>query len=198
MSTNISKKKMKKFIVKRKTKSVNKKTTKKPRAKTKDKTKKNSKNNTDHIDHLLNLIKLGPDNYVSNELEYDYMSEDESVVESVDSYPNFSLINKLPQLYEISSVKVVCVNGKNSVDIESEEENEINVPEPLDLLKNESCDIDTDSLFKDTANGKVIYFDYNKNIIYNSDFVIIGTSTEDGEIELDDRYSEDYKELLEL
>lgn len=70
--------------------------------------------------------------------------------------------------------------------------------EPRQITKQESFDIDTDSLFKDSVNGKVIYFDYIKNIIYNSDFVIIGTTTEDGEIELDDRFMKDYKDLLEM
>ncbi len=51
-------------------------------------------------------LKLGPNNYESNELEYDYVSDDDSIVESLDSYPNFDLINKLPQLFEITSINV--------------------------------------------------------------------------------------------
>jgi len=189
----VPKKKLKKFIVKKKKRKKEigeKKIKEKKTIKKRKKKKKESLINLPSSKIQSNFIKLGPNNYISNELEYDCVSDNDSAVESVDSQPNFDLINKLPQLFEISSIK-----EDDQLSIASEDEE---LEDPIKIYKKESFDIDTDSLFKDSVNGKDIYFDYNKNIIYNSDFVIIGTTTEDGEIELDDRFSNDYKDLLEM
>jgi hypothetical protein len=186
MSTVPKKKKLKKFVIKKKkSKVIKEKKTVKKRAKKKKTLIMNLPSSKQ-----TNFIKLGPSNYESNELEYDYKSDDESIVESLDSQPNFDLINKLPQLFEITFIK-----EDDQLSLASDDES---MDEPQQITKKESFDIDTDSLFKDKVNGKIIYFDYNKNIIYNADFIIIGTTTEDGEIELDDRFSKDYKDLLEM
>lgn len=177
MSKVVTKKK-KKLVIKKKKKLVVKKKSNKG-----DKKEKKTQMSN-------NFIQLGPNTNINQELEYDYVSDDESVVESLDSQPNYELIKKLPQLFEITSIK-----DDDQLSLASDDES---TNDPNLIVKNGSFDIDTDSLFKDSVNGKVIYFDYNKNIIYNGDFIIIGTTTEDGEIELDDRYSNDYKDLLDV
>ena len=35
---------------------------------------------------------------------------------------------------------------------------------------NEEIDIDTDELIQDSIGGKIIYFDYDKNIVYNENY----------------------------
>ncbi len=194
MSTVPQKKKLKKLIIKKKKKRITiskKKSDKKVSKRKKSVKKSESMINLPSSVLQPNFIKLGPSNYISNELEYEYESDDASIVESLDSQPNFELINKLPQLFEISSIK-----DDDQLSIASDDDDSMDAPRKID--KKESFDVDTDSLFKDSVNGKVIYFDYNKNIIYNGDYVIIGTTTEDGEIELDERFSNDYKDLLEM
>jgi len=80
------------------------------------------------------------------------------------------------------------VNEIVSDDSESDNEDINN-----NLIKD--CDIDFESIIKDTISGKTIYYDYNKNIIYGSNYKIIGEINEDGEINLDDDIENDYEEL---
>ena len=97
MSTVPQKKKLKKLIIKKKKKQITiskKKSDKKVLKRKKSVKKSESMIQLPSSVLQSNFIKLGPSNYVSNELEYEYESDDASIVESLDSQPNFDLINK--------------------------------------------------------------------------------------------------------
>ena len=55
--------------------------------------------------------------------------------------------------------------------------------------------IDKDSLLRDNVGGNCVYYDYNKNLIYNEKYIVIGTITEEGEIYIDDKFKTKYKSL---
>ena len=55
--------------------------------------------------------------------------------------------------------------------------------------------IDKDSLLQDNVGGNCVYYDYNKNLIYNEKYIVIGTITEEGEIYIDDKFKTKYKSL---
>lgn len=83
---------------------------------------------------------------------------------------------------------------KNIVnEIVSDESDSDNEDINNNLIKD--CDIDFESIIKDTISGKTIYYDYNKNIIYGNNYKIIGEINEDGEINLDDDVEDDYEDL---
>tara|TARA_Y100000385_G_scaffold291335_1_gene368694 strand:+ start:3828 stop:4370 length:543 start_codon:yes stop_codon:yes gene_type:complete len=122
------------------------------------------------------------------ELELDYISDDDDFSEiSKKDKINFELLKKLTLFNKNTEVKNL-VNEIVSDDSESDNEDINN-----NLIKD--CDIDFESIIKDTISGKTIYYDYNKNIIYGSNYKIIGEINEDGEINLDDDIENDYEEL---
>ena len=68
---------------------------------------------------------------------------------------------------------------------------------------NEEIDIDTDELIQDSIGGKIIYFDYDKNIVYNENYEIIGNIGDDGLELIDPNFfekdieQEDFKKDIE-
>lgn len=122
------------------------------------------------------------------ELELDYISDDEDFSEiSKKDKINFELLKKLTLFNKNTEVKNI-VNEIVSDESDSDNEDINN-----NLIKD--CDIDFESIIKDTISGKTIYYDYNKNIIYGSNYKIIGEINEDGEINLDDDVENDYEDL---
>ncbi len=122
------------------------------------------------------------------ELDLDYISGDEDFSEiSKKDEINFELLKKLTLFNKNTEVKNL-LNEIASDDSESDNEDVNN-----NMIKD--LDIDYESIIKDNISGKTIYYDYNKNIIYGSNYKIIGEINEDGEINLDDNIEDDYEEL---
>jgi len=67
----------------------------------------------------------------------------------------------------------------------------------MDTIDDHNIDdsIDKDSLLRDNVGGNCVYYDYNKNLIYNEKYIVIGTITEEGEIYIDDKFKTKYKSL---
>ena len=123
------------------------------------------------------------------ELELDNITDDEDnyiITKNLNNQIDFNLINRLPILNNLTN-KIEFVS--KLIDEESDSDNENKLENC-----NRDIDIDIENLTKDFISGKTIYYDYNKNIIYNYKFKIIGEINEDGEINLDDKQN-DYEEL---
>ena len=149
--------------------------------------KKNSNNNISSNSEKKNIDTSFVDNKF--ELELDNITDDEDnyiITKNLNNEINFNLIKRLPILNNLNN-KTEFVS--KLVDEESDSDNENNQQN-----YNRDLDIDIENLTKDFISGKTIYYDYNKNIIYNHKFKIIGEINEDGEINLDDKQN-DYEEL---
>ena len=156
----------------------------------KKKTKKQPQSSEKIVKKTKSSVKI-PENNDISELTYDNVDESvegELKIGTNTDYNNvnFSLINKLPKIYN-----QVTFKHSFNPDLAAEESDEgSDTEDPLDNNK----DIDTESLLKDNLNGKTIYYDYDKNLIYDMGFKIIGEINEDGEINIDDSQT-DYTEL---
>lgn len=149
--------------------------------------KKNPNNNISSISEKKNIDTSFVDNKF--ELELDNITDDEDnyiITKNLNNEINFNLIKRLPILNNLNN-KTEFVS--KLIDEESDSDNENNLQN-----YNGDLDIDIENLTKDFISGKTIYYDYNKNIIYNYKFKIIGEINEDGEINLDDKQN-DYVEL---
>lgn len=149
--------------------------------------KKKTQNNISSNNEKKNIDTTSVNNKF--ELELDYITDEEdNYIDTInlDNQIDFNLINRLPILNNLNN-KTEFVS--KLIDEESESDNE-------NYLQNNNRDVDIDieNLTKDFISGKTIYYDYNKNIIYNYKFKIIGEINEDGEINLDDKQN-DYEEL---
>ena len=121
------------------------------------------------------------------ELELDNITDDENnefYTKNSDNNIDFNLIKRLPIS---NNNKILFVSKPNDEDSDSDYENNLQ-------NYNKDIDIDIENLTKDFISGKIIYYDYTKNIIYNNEFKIIGEINEDVEINLDDKLT-DYDEL---
>ena len=102
--------------------------------------------------------------------------------------PNFELIQKLPILLSDNTKQRKCVKKKY---IEKE-------PDEEDCMYSEHCmysepvdnelevDIDFENVIKDVMGSKTVYYDYNKHLIYNEKYIVIGSIDEDGVIAMND------------
>jgi len=89
---------------------------------------------------------------------------------------NFDLISRLPKIYNETN----SINNLYDIVQESDEINMDNVPD----IKVPD-DIEVELLVSDILEGRPVYYDYDKLIIYNSQYLIIGSINEDGEIQLE-------------
>ena len=113
---------------------------------------------------------------LDHELSYDPISDDESDIQPVTKKINFDLINKLPNLLKDNSKNEVI-----SYDFDEEEEEE----EQPEKMPDNDIEIDTENLVKDSLGGKTVFYDFDKNLIYDSKHKVIGTINEDGEMDME-------------
>lgn len=135
------------------------------------------------------------------ELTLDYISDDETTIFIPGNKINFDLIKLLPKLLkdatndneitsldidddEIQHNSIKSINNDyiNSLDLDDDDEFHNNSIKATD----NDNDIDFESIVKDTVGGKIVFYDYTKNLIYNSKYVVIGSINEDGEIYLEE------------
>ena len=149
----------------------------------------------------------------TNDLIYDSTSDDDSIKEYLSQKHkiNHNLISKLPN-HKIE-VKIKKKRKKKSSEKKSSKEKssekklskkklskeklskeKSSEKKSGDTYKNDM--IDRNNLKQDCVGGKIVYYDYDKHIIYNGTFSVIGTITEEGEIELIEAYERIYKKLL--
>ena len=104
--------------------------------------------------------KKKPDKY--KELNYDIINNVRYNVETID----YELVNKIIALNNSKLLdNIDCLKSKKTKKI-------------ITKLSNTFYDEDTvdkESLVEDLIGGKQIFYDYDKNIIYNSSYNIIGT-----------------------
>ena len=114
--------------------------------------------------------KKKPDKY--RELNYDIINNINYNVETI----NYELVNKIIALNNSKLLdNIDCLKSKKTKKI-------------ITKLSNTFYDedtVDTESLVEDLIAGKQIFYDYDKNIIYNSSYNIIG-SIMDNDIEFYD------------
>jgi hypothetical protein len=114
--------------------------------------------------------KKKPDKY--KELNYDIVNNVSYNVETI----NYELVNKIIALNNSKLLdNIDCLKSKKTKKI-------------ITKLSNTFYDedtVDTESLVEDLIGGKQIFYDYDKNIIYNSSYNIIG-SIMDNDIEFYD------------
>lgn len=145
--------------------------------------------------------KKKTDYYDSNGyLTYEPTPFDEDVIQYIENKRkiNFELISKLPNIKIGNQTNSKNMSYEDNIDlVDNDDECDTNE------LSNKDCDtveipddIDIDNLLKDIVGGNCVYYDYNKNLIYNDSYVIIGTINEEGEIYLDDNYKSKYKSLV--
>ena len=134
------------------------------------------------------------------ELTLDYISDDETTIFIPVNKINFDLIKLLPKLLkdatndneitsldlddddiQHNSIKSTNNDCINSLDLDDDDEFQNN-----SIKATDNNDIDFESIVKDTVGGKIVFYDYTKNLIYNSKYVVIGSINEDGEIYLEE------------
>ena len=98
----------------------------------------------------------------------DELTYDHKIIDS----PNFNLINKLPNIYKDTIGNKIKKSAK---------------PKKVNININDiiETDIDFDNIIKDNMGGKVVYYDYNKNLIYNEKYDVIGSIDGDGIINME-------------
>jgi len=114
----------------------------------------------------------------------DELTYDHKIIDS----PNFNLINKLPNIYKdtignkikkSAKPKKVNININDIINININDITNININDIIET------DIDFDNIIKDNMGGKVVYYDYNKNLIYNEKYDVIGSIDGDGIINME-------------
>tara|TARA_B110000977_G_C10926727_1_gene435395 strand:- start:403 stop:885 length:483 start_codon:yes stop_codon:yes gene_type:complete len=90
---------------------------------------------------------------------------------------NMDIINGLPK---IEFDELLVNNATLNNDIDEEDDDDSISPQE----NNEELDIDTDSLEELTIGGKTYYMDYNKGVIYNKKYNVIGNIDEFGNPDL--------------
>ena len=77
--------------------------------------------------------------------------------------------NKIKKSAKPKKVNIVNINDITNININ-------------DIIE---TDIDFDNIIKDNMGGKVVYYDYNKNLIYNEKYDVIGSIDGDGIINME-------------
>ena len=104
--------------------------------------------------------KKKPDKY--RELSYDIINNINYNVETI----NYELVNKIIALNNSKLLdNIDCLKSKKTKKIITKLSNTFYDEDP----------VDKESLVEDLIAGKQIFYDYDKNIIYNSSYNIIGT-----------------------
>ena len=148
-----------------------------------------------------------------NDLAYDSTSDDDSIKEYLSQKHkiNLDLISKLPN-HKIEEPKkkttrkkttkkksTTKTKKKSTTKTDKKSNTKLEKKSKISIEDNgahQNDMIDKDNLKKDYVGGKIVYYDYDKNIIYNGAFNVIGTVTEEGDIELIPTYERIYKKLL--
>lgn len=104
--------------------------------------------------------------------------------------PNYNLIRTLPVLFS-EDLKIKKYIKKTSVytDEDNELDNDIQYSKREDIETTDNQydgDIDFENVIKDVMGNKTVYYDYNKHMIYNEKYVVIGSIDEDGIINMND------------
>jgi len=117
-------------------------------------------------------VEVKPQTTLAVDLTYEDYSDDEGNQKEKHQC-DLSLLAFLPKTH--------CeLNKPTKTKTEEEEEDEDENQD--DDSKIEKEDIDYENLIKDNHNGKIIYYDYNKNIVYDTEFNEVGEIDDEGEI----------------
>ncbi len=117
-------------------------------------------------------IEAKPQTTLSVDLTYEDYSDDE-LDQKEKHQCDLSLLAFLPKTH--------CELNKPTK-TKTEEEDDDEDENQDDESKIEKEDIDYENLIKDNHNGKIIYYDYNKNIVYDTEFNEVGEIDDEGEI----------------
>ena len=150
--------KMKKLIIKKNSNKLNFKNKKKPIPKKKKKLNKKK-------------VKSLEEEYLDFDLDIDEEFK-KTIKTTLDHGVNMQLINELPAL---NSDKIVDKNPKKL---------KLKIKKKITKPREDSIDIDIESLDKQTIGNKSYYMDYDKGIIYDNLLNSVGNIGEFGEINI--------------
>lgn len=116
-------------------------------------------------------VEVKPQTTLSVDLTYEDYSDEENKKEKHQC--ELSLLAFLPKTHcELNKPTKTKVEEEDDDDEENQD----------DDSKVDKEDIDYENLIKDNHNGKIIYYDYNKNIVYDTEFNEVGEIDDEGEI----------------